>query len=105
MIKPTTLLKYAMDLLIDAESNYSDALAPVHIDYRESQGGAMSSIQALTAEENRAQFGHLDHRITQIEKSLNNFSASLGDIRDMMSVLVRSKEISIKMMSYSDTCD
>jgi len=40
-----------MDLLLDSENNYSDALAPINTDFTESLGGAMSNTQPMTVEE------------------------------------------------------
>ncbi|KAF8320158.1 uncharacterized protein EI90DRAFT_3292931 [Cantharellus anzutake] len=59
IFQPSTLLKYAMDMLITTETNYGDSLALVHIDNLESQNGAMSQLKAMTAEEACSQFGHL----------------------------------------------
>ncbi|KAF8338213.1 uncharacterized protein EI90DRAFT_3118638 [Cantharellus anzutake] len=89
--KASTLLKYATDMLADVEHNYSDALAPVHIDYSESQNGAKSHLNPMTAEETRSQFGHLGTRIgyvesqlrrlDQIEAGFNTIQASLDELK------------------------
>src|SRR6266581_3422174 len=75
-------------MLGDVENNYSDALAPVHINYSESQNGAMSHLNPMTAEEARSQFGHLGVRMDQIKAGFNTVQASLDELRNTMGVLI-----------------
>ncbi|KAF8319182.1 uncharacterized protein EI90DRAFT_3132767 [Cantharellus anzutake] len=70
IFQPSTLLKYAMDMLITTETNYGNSLAPVHIDNLESQNGAMSQLKAITAEEAHSQFGHLGEYIGHFEERI-----------------------------------
>ncbi|KAF8325984.1 uncharacterized protein EI90DRAFT_3156699 [Cantharellus anzutake] len=89
IFQPSTLLKYAMDMLITTETNYGDSLAPVHIDNLESQNGAMSQLKAMTAEEARSQFGHLgeymgrfEERMGRYEEHMHHFRHGLRSIDD-----------------------
>src|SRR5258707_3524959 len=73
-----------MDLLLDAENNYSDALALINTDFTESLGGAMSNTQPMTVEEGQAQFGQLEHHMNQIEGQVGRMISSLDGLKDMM---------------------
>jgi len=73
-----------MDLLLDSENNYSDALAPINTDFTESLGGAMSNTRPMTVEEGWAQFGQLEHHMNQIEGQVGRMISSLDGLKDMM---------------------
>ncbi len=81
MFQPSTLLKYAMDMLITTETNYGDSLAPVHIDNLESQNGAMSQLKAMTAEEARSQFGHLGEYMGRFEERMGQYEEHMHYVR------------------------
>ncbi len=73
-----------MDLLLDAENNYSDSLAPVNVDFAEPLGGAMSNTWPMTVEEGQAQFGQLEHHMSQIEGQVGRVISSLDGMKKMM---------------------
>lgn len=69
-IQSDTLIKYAIDALQDVEMDYSDALAPVKIDYQGSLGGALSSSQPMPADEQRAQFRWMGEQILAFKSEI-----------------------------------
>jgi hypothetical protein len=82
-----TLIKYAIDALQDNEVDYSDALAPVKIDYRGSLGGAASDSQAMTVGEGHAQFQWINRQLSTIVSDLRANNQFLLEQLDQVKAL------------------
>ena len=85
-----------LDDLMDREEDYSDYLSKVCLGYQESQGGALASMRAMPAEEQRAQFQHLNQRLDSITEDNKDLKGGMANLTELVrSLLLNPPQIQI----------
>ncbi len=79
-----------LDDLMDREEDYSDYLSKVHPGLQESQGGALASMRPMQAEEQRAQFQHLNQCLDSMSQDSKDLKGGMEHLTKLVSSLLLS---------------
>ena len=77
-----------LDDLMDWEEDYSDYLSKVCLGLQESQGGALASKRAMPAEEQRAQFQHLNQCLDSITEDNKDLKGGMANLTELVRSLL-----------------
>ena len=77
-----------LDDLMDREEDYSHCLSKVHCGLQESQGGALASMRAMPAEEQRVQFQHLNQQFESMSQENKGIKEGMEHLTKLVSSLL-----------------
>ncbi len=89
-----------LDDLMDWEQDYSDYLSKVHLGLQESQGGALASMRAMPAEEQRAQFQHLNQHLDSITQDNKDIKGGMANLTELVRSLLLSNPPQIPSQNH-----
>src|SRR5260370_22965049 len=79
-----------LDDLMDREQNYRDYLSKVRLGLQESQGGALASMRAMPAEEQRVQFQHLNQSLDSVTQDNKDIKGGMANLTELVRSLLLS---------------